>query len=283
MKRNKYPPKKLVYIVRPQETDKKLIKVGKTTDFKTRSHVINNSLPDHAEVLYYIETNHIEELESMVKQIMKRRGYSYLGKKEYFKVSVPIAKIIYDTCYVNILKKYDELPNFDDNPELKQINDNINYNIKCAKIKADRKMKRLVQMYDTCDEIDIEIERQGLLETEKLYANIHDNEILFNDDQVGGNTNNSDGDFYDEYNYDSDGHDYDDLHSNDTTNYNSTLDEILENYIKNKINGMNKTESDNFINKIFNLLTCKYRYLKYYAKYLECKNELKNYNISSPH
>lgn len=96
MKKGKYPHKKVVYIVRPKNVEKIFIKIGKASDLAKRMNVINNSLPDHADVLYYVETDDIDILEDEIKKNMI--AYLYKKGKEYYKISVPKAKIIFDKC-----------------------------------------------------------------------------------------------------------------------------------------------------------------------------------------
>lgn len=270
MKKNKYPPKKLVYMIRPQNVDKKIIKVGKTDDFKMRMNVINNSLPDDAEVLYYIETEYVDDLEDKIKKIMKKRGYSYRGKKEYFKVGVAIAKIIYDVCFVNVLKKYDVVDEFINDPELKKINDVVNY------IDSDKKLKRLVKMYDLNNHINDEIEQSGLKELEKIYLDTSDDNILFdidddkyndfNEEQQGGYIQYTNDDIFIDYS-DSYALQYDDIYPIEKT--------ILSNLFFNGDSIMDESYEEK-INELYDLMLHKYKYVKYYVKYTNLYRNISN-------
>ena len=137
MRTKKYPAKSVVYIVRPVDVDRILIKIGKTRNLETRMNVINNSLPNHAKVLYYIETDHIDELERLIKVSMKQ--YVYKTGKEYYKISVSRAKIIFDKCFESL-----------------KING-------ISRIKSDSdKIKELANYVRIQEEIRREVENQGL-------------------------------------------------------------------------------------------------------------------------
>jgi hypothetical protein len=94
-----------VYIIRPRNTPKELVKIGKTKNMKTRMKVINNALPDNADVLYYIETHEFDKLEKIIKSMTDK--YVYIKNKEYYKISVHKLKIIFDNCF-NIMNKIDK-------------------------------------------------------------------------------------------------------------------------------------------------------------------------------
>jgi len=166
MKKDKYPTTGVVYAVRPQHVDKKLIKVGKSGNLKTRMQVINNSLPDHADVLYYIETNEIDKLERIIKDVLV--GYVYIHRKEYYKISVPKMRIIYDKCY--------EFMNEINKPKTEK-----------------QKISRLNGMIQLKENIKKEFERQGLIDD-----NNDNNDINEDYNMEGGHENDSDS----EVNYD---------------------------------------------------------------------------------
>ena len=164
MKKNKYPHKSVVYAVRPKHVNKKLLKIGKTSDLKHRIDVINNSLPDHVDVLYYIETNDIDKLENLIKMMMIK--YIYKHGKEYYKISLPKTRIIFNECF----KFMNEL-----------------YKIKTEK----HKIKRLNAMIQLDKNIEKEIERHGLLKETNCKDNITIDDFLENSyDDADNDINN---------------------------------------------------------------------------------------------
>jgi hypothetical protein len=97
MKKNKYITGSVVYVMRPQYAENDLVKIGKTGNLKKRMQIINNSLPDHADVLYYIETDQIDKLKKIIKNVLI--DHVYMRNKEYYKISIPKIIIIFDKCF----------------------------------------------------------------------------------------------------------------------------------------------------------------------------------------
>ena len=67
--------KKIIYVFKALNTDLTLYKIGKTINSKTRFLKHNSPLADDLEVLFYYETENIDQVESCVKSYMKKSKY----------------------------------------------------------------------------------------------------------------------------------------------------------------------------------------------------------------
>lgn len=77
----------LVYILRPIDAkNKKLLKLGHTTNFDKRFKVYNVSVPDDMEVLFEMEVNDSFTVEKCTKLFMQ--PHQYRDKKEYYECSL---------------------------------------------------------------------------------------------------------------------------------------------------------------------------------------------------
>lgn len=158
MKKNKYKNLNVVYAMRPKHVDKKLLKIGKSTNMKNRMNVINNALPNDADILYYIETKKIDELEKLIKIVMSK--YVYKRGKEYYEISVPKMKIIFNKC----------------EKQIEEIFGSKKMKGKKYKIKRLDKLKRLKT------EIVNEIERQGMNDDVLMEGGFITNDLDFTED-----------------------------------------------------------------------------------------------------
>ena len=99
--------KKIIYVFKALNTDLTLYKIGKTINSKTRFLKHNSPLADDLEVLFYYETENIDQVESCVKSYMKKSKYRKY--KEIYQVDLNIIKEIIKDCDINIKKYNDEI------------------------------------------------------------------------------------------------------------------------------------------------------------------------------
>jgi transcriptional antiterminator len=104
----------IIYVFRALNAEATLYKIGRTINSKKRFSSHNSSLANDLEVIMTFEADNIEQLESCVKNYMKKAQYRKY--KEIYQVDIDIIKKVIKDC----------------NTKLKEINDSI-----------DRKNKKL--------------------------------------------------------------------------------------------------------------------------------------------
>lgn len=101
--------KKIIYVFRALNTDLTLYKIGKTINSKTRFSKHNSSMSNDLEVLFYYETNNIDQVELCIKAYMKKAQYRKY--KEIYRVDLDIIKKTINNCDVEINKINKEIEN----------------------------------------------------------------------------------------------------------------------------------------------------------------------------
>ena len=86
-KKKHYKKTGLIYILRPIDTsNKKLLKLGKTTDFNKRLNAYNTSVPDNMLTLFELQVDDPDAVEHCIKGLMHK--YIYRPPKEYYECSL---------------------------------------------------------------------------------------------------------------------------------------------------------------------------------------------------
>ena len=87
----------LIYIIRPiNNTNKKLLKIGKTTNFNKRLNTYNTGLPNNMEVLFVLEVNDPVAVEHCMKGLLHK--YVYRKNKEFYECSLKKIREIIFKC-----------------------------------------------------------------------------------------------------------------------------------------------------------------------------------------
>lgn len=103
-KKNKYPTGGLVYVLRPINGDKKLLKIGKTGNLTPRLNTYNTSVPDNMEVLYTLTVENPTAVEYCMKGMLY--DYKYRENKEYYECSLKNIIDVINKCDKIIKKEY---------------------------------------------------------------------------------------------------------------------------------------------------------------------------------
>lgn len=95
-KKNKFPLGGHIYVVRPINGDKNLLKVGKTEKLSPRMNTYNTSVPDNMEVLYTIKVDNPTAVEYCMKGLL--HDYRYRDNKEYYECSLEYITDVITKC-----------------------------------------------------------------------------------------------------------------------------------------------------------------------------------------
>jgi len=88
--------KRLIYVLRSQLEADDVFKLGKSKKFKERLNNINTSQKDDMEIIFIYETDNIDEVESCVKSILKKKQYR--KRKEIYQIDIDVLKEIIEGC-----------------------------------------------------------------------------------------------------------------------------------------------------------------------------------------
>ena len=92
--------KKIIYVFRALNTDLTLHKIGKTINSKMRFSKHNSPLANDLEILFQYETENIDQVESCIKNLMKKAQYRKY--KEIYQVNLDIIKKSIKHCDADI-------------------------------------------------------------------------------------------------------------------------------------------------------------------------------------
>jgi predicted GIY-YIG superfamily endonuclease len=91
------PEKGVIYIFQtPNSSENSLYKIGRTKDLKKRLQSHKSPLAHDIEILFYYESENIEEIERCIKTLMKK--YQYRKYKEVYKINIDIIKSLIEQC-----------------------------------------------------------------------------------------------------------------------------------------------------------------------------------------
>ena len=91
------PEKGVIYIFQtPNSSENSLYKIGRTKDLKKRLQSHQSPLAHDIEILFYYESENIEEIERCIKVLMKK--YQYRKYKEVYKINIDIIKSLIEKC-----------------------------------------------------------------------------------------------------------------------------------------------------------------------------------------
>lgn len=98
----------VIYIFEALNTDLSLYKIGKSENIKNRLNTYNSGNANDIKILFIIQINDINSVESCVKHAMKK--YQYRKYKEIYQVDIDVIKEIVTRCdvFVDQLKKFTE-------------------------------------------------------------------------------------------------------------------------------------------------------------------------------
>ena len=88
--------KRLIYVLRSQLEADDVFKLGKSKKFKERLTNINISQKDDMEIIFIYETDNIDQVESCVKSILKKKQYR--KRKEIYQIDIDVLKEIIEGC-----------------------------------------------------------------------------------------------------------------------------------------------------------------------------------------
>jgi predicted GIY-YIG superfamily endonuclease len=106
------PEKGVIYIFQtPNSSENSLYKIGKTKNLKQRLKSHQSPMAYDIEILFYYESDNIQEIESCIKTLMKK--YQYRKYKEVYKINIDTEQKVKfsamkdypdKTYYINISK-----------------------------------------------------------------------------------------------------------------------------------------------------------------------------------
>jgi hypothetical protein len=110
-KKQKFPDGGLVYALEPmglipKDTNKKIIRIGKSEFMKNRWSTYNTAVPDNFKLLYYIETDNPSALEYCIRSLLNK--FIYRTGKDYYLCSLGDIVRSFNECFA-IIKKDEEL------------------------------------------------------------------------------------------------------------------------------------------------------------------------------
>jgi phage anti-repressor protein len=98
--------KKTMYVFKALNTELTLYKIGRAKDLKTRFNPHNSPMANDIKILFEYETEHITQVESCIKILMKHAQYRKY--KEIYQIDLNIIKKLIKQCdkNINLVKDY---------------------------------------------------------------------------------------------------------------------------------------------------------------------------------
>jgi hypothetical protein len=100
------PKEGVIYILKTDKDLDDVYRIGKSKKFKKRILSHNSSHIDDLEIVFIYETKYIDEIESCLKALLKKKQYR--RRKEIFMIDLSLLKELLDGCEKMVLKTYNK-------------------------------------------------------------------------------------------------------------------------------------------------------------------------------